>query len=279
MAAIQVTDSRQLLLCSNPDPQTGRVLNGSKKSRVVYTIPGLLNKDISSTTHLSIRLLHAEIPHSLYTVTSVNNLLRIIVGATTYDIEITYGNYSGDSLINFLQAWFDANASSLNMEITLSQIDGKLTFASTSSFSISGESTCGKLLGFDLGETSIYDSSLAKHVLICPNLLDLSGIKSIHIRCPSLSFSSFNTLTRVDDVLRSIPVSCEPFGVIMWNDSIGSDLVIKSIFQSNDLEIYMVDGSTGLELDFNGCDWLLTLEIRKHQFIQSTLAYLGSDGI
>ncbi|RYE59302.1 MAG: hypothetical protein EOP48_01300 [Sphingobacteriales bacterium] len=280
MTAIQVSDSRILLLSSNPDSNVGRVLNGTKKSRCKYTIPGLLQRDANSTTHLTIKLLHCEIPHSIFVFTSVNNLLRITSGLVTYDVEIEEGNYDGSSLINFLQVWFDANASSLNMPITLSSSTGKLTFAATSSFSISDESTCSKQLGFDLAIPSSYDSLLSKHVITCPYLMDLSGLKAIHIRCPSLSLSSFNSLSRVTDVLQSIQVNVPPFGLIMFNKlTQGGDLVIKGISQSNETEILLVDGSTGLELDFQNLDWLLNIQITKHQYIQSNPTYFAEQEV
>ncbi|RYE56561.1 MAG: hypothetical protein EOP48_07715 [Sphingobacteriales bacterium] len=124
MSGLQITDSRQLLLCSNPDPSIGRVLNGSKKSHIVYS--NLLYKDYSTTTHLSIRLLHAELPHSLYVFTEDNNLLRIITATDAYDVEITEGNYNGESLINFLNTWFNTNAPSLGMVSSLSSIDDSI---------------------------------------------------------------------------------------------------------------------------------------------------------
>ncbi|RZK10581.1 MAG: hypothetical protein EOO46_10205 [Flavobacterium sp.] len=176
MAGLQISDSRQLLLCSNPDHSIGRVINGSKKSHIVYTISGLLHKDYSTTTHLSIRLLHAELPHSLYVFTEDNNLLRIITATDTYDVEITEGNYNGESLINFLNTWFNTNAPSLGMVSSLSSIDGKVTMTASLAFSISANSTCGNQMGFDSDLSSVYDSSLAKYVAICPYLLDLSGV-------------------------------------------------------------------------------------------------------
>eukprot|EP01031_Cornospumella_fuschlensis_P027307 gene27307-32983_t len=230
MSSIQVSDGRQIFLVSNPNPDVGQCLNGSMKSHYVFTIPSLLARDF---------------------------------GGVTYTVLISPGNYNGNSMVLFLQSWFDSNLSILGMQVTLATATGKITLSALSSFTVLSSSTCQSLLGFDAALVS--SVSAGREVVTMPYPLDLSGIRCIMIRIPNMSFASYNTLDKVGDCVRSIQVNCPPYGIIQWQNFTGSESIIRSISQTNTLELLLTDASTGRPVDFANLDWTICLEIRKNQ--------------
>eukprot|EP01031_Cornospumella_fuschlensis_P032939 gene32939-39836_t len=261
MSGIQVTDARQIFLVSNADPDVGTCLNGTMKSHLRYTIPDLLRRDLNST-HMTMRILHCEIPHSIYTVNSSNNQLNLLVGGVTHTIAIPQGNYNGSTLVAFLQGWFDGNLASLGMQVTLATSTGKVKLSATSAFSVLSSSTCQRILG--LGETLASSLVAGRQEAQMPFPLDCSGIKAIHIRALNMAFASYNTLDKVGDILKSIPVLVPPYGIIVWSNQMGQDSLVRSLSQSNTLEILLTDAQTGLPIDMNGLDWVICLEVRRH---------------
>eukprot|EP01031_Cornospumella_fuschlensis_P024658 gene24658-29793_t len=271
--SIYVPDSKQIVFASNCDPAAGRCLNGTKKSRYVFTVPGLLQKDDRVTNHLTIRLLHLECPHVFFTVTTANSLLRVLSSAVNYDCVIPTGNYNSQTLLAFFQGWFAANAPTLAMTVSLSDLNGTLQFSASAAFSIAAASTSQRILGFVPGSSSVFNGT--RHVIQCPGLLDLSGIKQLHIRVPGYAFNSFNTQNLVPDILRSIPVNVAPFSILFWDDKIGTELVINTFLQSNDIEVMLVDGESGLEVDMSGADWQMVVQITSHTYVTPRPLLLG----
>lgn len=80
--------------------------------------------------------------------------------------------------------------------------------------------------------------------------------------------SNFNSITNDYVTVSSIPVSVEPYSIIMYNNYSNSTHIVKNRKLDN-LEIQIHDDNNNL-VDFNNVDWTITLEITS--FVQTSFS-------
>lgn len=229
--------------------------NSTFLSNVFYSLGSIFNNDYD-IIHKQVQLLNAQIPYSFYVINDTNNQFRYRLGiGTTYTSTIPVGNYNGNSLITALKAALTAN--SITLTITLSSINGQITFTHDSInftfFSVANSILPN--LGFD-DATNYTSSSLT---LTAPRPLNLLGIKTLQIRSSNLIMGNISSVQGGQTTLLStIPVDCVPFGMINYVDK-GSHLMTIHNDSLDDLSIDIIDGENGNYIDFNNQDWCITL--------------------
>lgn len=226
--------------------------NGGFLSNVRYNLGTILRND-ADILHRQVQLLNAQIPYSFYVINYTNNLFRtnLLGTATTYTIPT--GNYTANSLITSLQTVL---GNPTGLVISVSPIDGRITFTYTSNFIIYNNITysIGYVLGFP--DSTTYSSTA--NVLTSTNPLNLLGIKTLQIRSANLIMNNISSVQGGSTtLLQSIPVSCVPFGMIDYTDK-GNMITIHNDYL-DDIDLEIIDGESSNYINFNGQDWCITL--------------------
>jgi len=229
--------------------------NDAFLSNVRYNLGAIYNND-DNIIHKQVQLLNAQIPYSFYVINYTNNQFRYQLGSgTIYTSSIPTGNYNGNSLITVLKAVLLSNG--ITLAITLSPIDGKITFThATLDFTFYYLTySILSTLGF-LDDTNYTSSTFT---LTTPYALNLLGIKTLQIRSSNLIMSNISSVQGGQTTLLStIPVSCIPFGMIDYVDK-GNHLMTIHNDSLDDLDIDIIDGESSNYINFNNQDWCITL--------------------
>lgn len=243
--------------------------NDSYLSNTYYGLGSIFNND-ANIVHKQVQLLNAQIPYSFYVINYTNNQFKYQLGTgTIFTSSIPVGNYTGNSLITALKAALTTN--SITLTITLSPIDGKMTFTHASSnftfFTLTHSIL--ETLGFE----SNTDYTSASFTLTTPYPLNLLGIKTLQIRSSNLVMSNISSVQGGQTtLLATIPVDCTPFGMINYADK-GNNLMTIHNDSLDDLAIEIIDGENGEFINFNNQDWCITLAFhltRTFETIQKT---------
>lgn len=229
--------------------------NDSFLSNVFYGLGSIFNND-ANIVHKQVQLLNAQIPYSFYVINYTNNQFKYQLGTgTIFTSSIPVGNYNGNSLITALKAALTAN--SITLTISLSSINGKVTFTHASSnftfYSVTHSIL--ETLGFEANT----DYTSSSFTLTTPYPLNLLGIKTLQIRSTNLIMSNISSVQGGQTtLLATIPVDCTPFGMINYADK-GNNLMTIHNDSLDDLQIEIIDGENGEFINFNNQDWCITL--------------------
>jgi len=224
----------------------GTEKNSYFKSDVIFNIPNLI-KDEKNILYNTISIVHCEIPYSFYIINEYNNLLSLSTG----NIYITYGNYNANSLITYLKTQLP-----INMNISLNSSTGVLSLTYNQQFQIYETTTVYKVLGLQKKNyTSINNS------IIFDYPCNFLGTNNLYIKS-NFILDNFNTSTKDYITISNIPVSVEPFSIVLYNNYSNSKHIIKNKNLDN-IEIKIYDDDNNL-VDFNNIDWSITLEIESY---------------
>ena len=224
-------------------PSGGTKNNLSYNSDIVFNINGII-QDEKYILYNTISINHAEIPYSFYVVNVYNNLLSLSTG----DIYIDKGNYNATSLMKIINSKLPTN-----MIMSFNSTNGKYTFTYNQPFNIKNTTTIYKLLGL---ENKLYNS--ISNIINCPYSANLLGTKNLYIKS-NFIISNLNTSTQDYITLACIPVSVEPYSIILFNNFSNSSHIIKNRNLDN-IEIKIYDDDNNL-VNFNNIDWSITLEV------------------
>ncbi len=224
----------------------GDIKNSYLKSDVVFNIPNLI-KDEKNILYNTISIVHCEIPYSFYIINEYNNLLSLSTG----DIYIDYGNYNANSLIAYLKTKLP-----INMNISLNSSNGVLSLIYNQSFQIYENTTVYKVLGLQKKNYISLNNSI-----IFDYPCNFLGTKNLYIKS-NIILDNFNTSTKDYITITNIPVSVEPFGILLYNNYSNSKHIIKNKNLDN-IEIKIYDDDNNL-VDFNNIEWSITLEIESY---------------
>lgn len=238
-----VKDTKQYYL----NPSAGTQKNGSFYSDVNFYLNGII-KDDPNILYNTISIIHAEIPYSFYIINEYNNKLVLSTGT----INIPYGNYNANSLIKYINT-----QTPTNMTLSFDSTTGKMKITYNQFFSVLSTSTIQEVLGFDYNKT--YTSS--GNVIQFPYPLNCLGTKNLFIKSNVL-LQNYNSVTQDYVTLSSIPVSVEPYSIILYNNYANSNFIIKNKVLDN-LEIQIYDDNNNL-VDFNNVEWNITIEITSY---------------
>jgi hypothetical protein len=227
--------------------------NGTFKSDVLFDFKHIL-KDDKTIEKASISIINAQIPLSYYNVNIYNNIIKILLGVTTYTINLTVGNYTSTTLMTLLQTNF-TSAGLTGFTFSYSTTTGKMTMSYTSSFSIlySGSTALG-VLGYST------TSNTTGTTLIGIYPLNLLGTLRIRVLSTQLSCYNYDSSIKGGvSLLGTIPVECPPYSVILYDNYTKSATELKEL-NINQIDIQLVDDNNNL-LQLNNIDWCLTLAI------------------
>lgn len=239
--------------------------NNNYLSNLFYALGNIFSND-DNIIHTQVQLLNAQIPYSFYVINQTNNQFKYQLGVSTiFTSSIPVGNYNGNSLITTLKSVLLANG--ITLAITLSSIDGKLTFTHLSSdftfYTLTNSIL--PILGFEVNTT--YTS--ASFTLSSPYPLNLLGIKTLQVRTNNLIMSNISSVQGGQTtLLATIPVDCTPFGMMNYVDK-GNHLMTIHNDSLDDLQIEIIDGETGEFIDFNNADWCMTLAFHITRTLES----------
>jgi hypothetical protein len=224
--------------------------NGTLKSNLIYKFSGIL-KDDDNIIQKYITILDCQIPCSFYVINSTNQVLTIVLGANTYTLIITNGNYNASSLITELKSKI-ATIPTLTATIVINKSTGKLTFTFSSSVTlVFGTSTSNSVIGLT--------SNLTGTNLTLQQPLNLLGIKKINVKSDALSVSSFSSKNLgISSIILSIPNNSAQFNLINYTNqnSLNNSILNADIIDIIDIQLVDEDGDF---LDMNNQDWTITL--------------------
>lgn len=237
-----IQDTKHYYLNSNG----GDIKNSYLKSDVIFNIPNII-KDDKNILYSTISIVHCEIPYSFYIINEYNNLLSLSTG----NIYIDYGNYNVNSIISYLKTKLPTN-----MNISLNSSNGVLSLTYNQPFQIYDTTTIYKIFGLqNKNYTSI------NNAIIFDYPCNFLGTKNLYIKS-NILLDNFNTTTKDYITLSNIPVSVEPFSIILYNNYSNSKHIIKNKNLDN-IEIKIYDDNNNL-IDMNSIDWSITIEIETN---------------
>ena len=236
--------------------------NDTYLSNVRYEL-GIMLKDDKDIIHRQIQLLNAQIPYSFYVINYTNNLLKYNLSSVV-TTTIPVGNYTANSLITAIKTAIG----NVNLTITISAINGKLTFTHTTlpiTIYNDFKYSIGSILGFPANSINVANVS---NVLVADYQLNLLGIKVLQVRSGTLSMNNISSVQGGHTtLLSSIPVSAVPFGMIDYKD-VGNNLITITNPTLDDLDLDIIDGESGEYINFNNQDWCITLVLHIHRLLQ-----------
>ena len=225
--------------------------NGTFKSDIVFNISNLVKSD-KNIIYNNISIIHAELPFSFYIVNEYNNLLSLSTGNIIIDV----GNYNANSLMKYLNTKFP-----IGMVMTLDRTTGKFNITYNSNFVINSSSTCQKLLGL------LKNINYSGFNITFPYPANCLGTNNIYIKSPNVILDNYNTSTKDYITLLSIPVSVEPFDLIIYNNFSQTKHLLKNKTLDS-IEIIITDDDNN-KINFNNTDWSISLQIEN--FISANL--------
>jgi len=242
------TDNRTILLNS----KYAQYKNGTFKSNVVFPFKGII-KDEENIIQKYITVLDAQIPCSFYIINSTNKVLTVVLGANTYTLNLTLGNYNANSLITELISKI-ATIPTLTATIVINKSTGKLTFTCSSSVTlVYTTSTIGTVLGLT--------ANLTGTSITLQQPLNLLGVKLLNIKSTALSVTAFTSENFGNSsILLSIPNNEASFNMISYTNqnSLNNAVLFADIVDVIDIQILDESGNF---IDFNGIDWTMNLGI------------------
>jgi hypothetical protein len=142
------------------------------------------------------------------------------------------------------------------MNISLNGSNGVLSLSYNQSFQIYETTTVYKILGL---EKQNYTS--INNIIIFDYPCNFLGTKNLYIKS-NIILDNFNSTTKDYITLSNIPVSVEPFSILLYNNYSNSKHIIKNKNLDN-IEIKIFDDDNNL-IDLNSIDWSITLEIESY---------------
>jgi len=251
-------------------------------SDMYFSIPGLFKPDPHNML-ATIQISKASIPASFYLITALNNTLNF---QYTYELDdepviksgtllLPIGNYDYNGIILYLnqslaQELNAANPDGITFDVVVNPLlnTAKMEFTITQegpddipvqTFSFLATSSCFSFLGFLKGTTVDF------------TFINFSFSKISDIVC---NFLGTNSLIVISDQLLNFQYNLKTNQRYFWQ--ISNQMVpLGEYFYSNDDKImHILDGNRnidgltirwvdfdGLPIDFNGCEWMMMLQV------------------
>ena len=216
-------------------------------SNAQYILP---NINVPDGYQIYLSLQKASIPYSFYNINLNNNTLTVFYDNQVNVIPIPEGNYNINTLVTELKS------SLPNFVITYSSLTNKITFQYSSNFSFYASSTILPILGFN--ENTQYNSSgFTLRSVHCCNLLN---VKCINVVTNLTTYNINKAFSNVQSILASIPVNCQPYSIIQYenNNNFRSNIYTNNLSMLN---IQLVNDSDGSLIDLNGVHYSMTIQL------------------
>jgi hypothetical protein len=200
-----------------------------------------------------VALLQANIPNTVYNVSSSNNLIRFNDGSARI-ATVAPGIYTAFSLKGAVETAFVASGTSLTFTFTYVPSTLKVTIAATGPFSLSFLDTTNSManiLGFEDSNTASAASHSGTKVvnLITPPLLLTLDFADTNVYCTSEFSGTF-----------VIPVNAEGGYLMQFQQS---DFAQKTEVSQTDIQNFRVRLTTtnNAPVDLNGSEWNFLLRV------------------
>ena len=220
-------------------------------SNMVFNFKSIV-QDLDDNVDIKVCIDNAQFPYSFYNINVNNNILNYTYLGISYTMFIIPGNYNEYTLANQLTSQFLLNGSIF--VITFSKLTGKMTFTSTSNFTFL-PSSIFPILGFKMNVN--YSSTLLNLTGVYP--MSILGTRKLKICSDKLSLNNMDSFSKSQSIIQFIPVNCQPFGMVLFNNPTDKQCTIKST-TIDEVDIKILD-DTNHFIDFNGVNWCITLAI------------------
>ena len=236
-------------------------LNGTKNSRVLFDFINIIDKS-KDNLFMTIAVQSAEIPASYYNVDSTNNLTKVLIGATTYNVDVSAGNYDADTyLAAFIIRYNTVTGATLTG--SYSSTTGLFSLQDAANdITIKGADTTSFILwgGEENVNTVFLSAGTASTFPYPANFLGITKIKvcSDNLAGTNVDSSQLKTTTLID----TISATAVPFGLTIFN-SLGRETFMKSK-RIEEIDIQLKDQDDNL-IDFNNAEWSISFIINTHR--------------
>jgi len=222
----------------------GRI-NSDFCSQIQISLPDLtFHQDHIQNAYLSV--VHAEVPNSFYIVNYTNN--QFILNSTTYTL--TRGNYNVNTFITMLLA-----AIPVGYGLTYNSATTKLTMTNASSFTINANSTASTVNSImGLGKTALTGTSIT-----FPNVVNFIPLQRINFRSNYFKFGCYSTADNSSDIFLPLQNNAGQNSIINYTNQSQSKFLIQD--KSITTFVINVTDDYGNLINFNGIDWLMTIQI------------------
>jgi hypothetical protein len=241
---------------------SGTLLNGDKKSHILYDLRSYINFDGDTTVRkITISMPYALLVNSNYIINDTNNRLSILVGSSTTNYDFPPGNYSASSFI----AVFSSIC--IGFSISISATSNKFSISNaSSSFTILGTSTIDYIMGFSDDVVSVAGvSNTASMPRVCnflPNasfqICTIGGVLYNGVVLDKNGSSYGN-------VLCSVPNVSTNNTQLVYNGTV-EEFQLQGLNQSS-LELAILDNNANY-IDFNGIASFFSLKIKVYRNVE-----------
>lgn len=262
---------------SVPTRVTNVIVNSSDRNKSAYPTPSdyvaELYEEIQDV--ISVELKVAILAYNPYNITSANDTFNISYNSSIVEVKVKHGKYTGSALASALESLCIATIPSI--QVVFDDITQHFVFTAIDAFGYMGDNayvrgTLLKTLGFPpTTQNSVFDTSLAKHVLESTFAADLAPYNMMVMNVDAMNVKvSFNNIFN------------KAFGIIPQNLSdytVGDVYSIKKVFNPpnariDKLRIRFTDVN-GFPYDFQNKDHLLEFEFLSHKNIRKYHAYVS----
>lgn len=230
------------------DNNQGKIMT----SDCIFHLPHI---NVKKTKHVSITVLHAQIPGSFYNVNDTNNkLIYSIGGGNLQTVYFENSNYNVNTLISHIKSLLP------EFNVTYKASSNKFTFTYTTDFTFSNNSTCFELLGFSEND---HVSHIINNdsILISDNVVNLFTIRTLHITSENFILNNIDSFNPNNaNILASIPINTGFNGIISYQNIHDVHSEIHNTRNLTNLHIKITD-QDGRRIDLNGAHWSITLMI------------------
>jgi hypothetical protein len=256
-----------------------RVLNSANRDRSSFPIPNNFPLVLSSQVNgvLDAALIQANIPITRYTVDTHNNLFKVTIAGTTYDISLTKGIYISSEIEDLLQNTLNAHPAigtagtfkNITWTVTEGNNDRKFTIenddlvnAFTLSFSLlSDKNQAYRLMGY--AKLTDYTSTIgATNALVPPFIYDLSNTRNFFIQMKAGNTDYGNTeRDNGGTYLAAVPIANDAeVGAVLGYENPDNKCYFQVPQTQNVKAVTLrIEDDDGELYEFNGIDWSITV--------------------
>jgi hypothetical protein len=210
--------------------------------------------------YIYLSLVSATIPYSFYSINSNNNGLHIVDNSGgTYTFNVTPGNYNIYQLRSAILAELGGGWDLLYNAVT-NKVTFDLSLSVSSGFTIYSDGTLNHALGFSDTTNTVSVGGLATST----QGINLNQIRAINVEIdmPSPSINVAQPFNQ--NILATIPVAVQPYGMINWTNS-NNFRINMMCEQMNMIKVKFIDNQGNL-INMNNVNWQATLQLDAVNF-------------
>ena len=231
-------------------------LNGDFCSEILIQLPDLtFHQDNIQNAYLSV--VHCEIPNSFYIVNYTNN--QFVLNGITY--VLTRGNYNVNTfivmLLSIIPIGYNINYSSITTKYSISNASSSFTINASNP-----NSTINNIMG--LGKNDL--NGVAGVNLTFPNAVNFIPLQRINFRSNYFKFGCYSTSDNSNDIFLPLQNNAGQNSIINYVNQTQN----KFLIQDRNITTFVirVTDDIGQLINFNGINWLMTIQIDIDYFEQ-----------